>query len=166
MGPLEEIIRRLIQAGVAFVVIGGYAAVVHGAVDLTRDVDVCLPFDEANLLKLQTALSDLHPRHRLTLHHAPLTLEAGHCQGWRNLYLATDSGIIDCLGEVLGVGGFDEVLAASEAVSTPIGVFRILTIPALMVAKEAVGRPHDLRTVAELRCLLDIRRHTPPPIPL
>lgn len=158
MGGLEELLRHLIQAGVTFVVIGGYAAVVHGAVDLTRDVDVCLRFDEENLLKLQAALDPLHPLHRTTLKHVPLDLRPGHCQGWRNLYLKTDAGIIDCLSEVLGVGDFEKVLAASEEVSTSIGTFRVLTIPALITAKEAVGRPHDLRTAAQLRCVLDAPR--------
>ena len=32
---------------------------------------------------------------------------------FRNLYLETDWGQLDCLGEILGVGGYDHVLAQS-----------------------------------------------------
>ncbi len=106
-------------------------------------------------------MQDLHPRHRLTLHHAPLELRPGTCGHWRNLPLATDAGVLNCLSEVSGIGDFARVLAASEEVATSLGSFRVLTIPALIAAKEAVGRPHDLRTVAQLRCVLDLQPRSP-----
>jgi hypothetical protein len=38
---------------------------------------------------------------------------------FRNLALETDWGQLDCLGEILGVGGYDEVLARSVEVELP-----------------------------------------------
>lgn len=157
MSQFERIIRRLLDHGVEFVVIGGYAAVLHGAIDVTRDLDICCPMTEANLLKLQAALDAIRPRHRLTLHDAPLELRPGRCDGWRNLYLQTDEGVLDCLGEVLAVGGYEQALAMSDIASTTFGDFHLLNIPTLIEAKEAVGRPHDLRTVVQLRCVLETK---------
>jgi hypothetical protein len=37
------LIRRLSSAKIDFILIGGVAAVVHGATRLTRDVDVAMP---------------------------------------------------------------------------------------------------------------------------
>ena len=51
MQNLSELVRRLIAEGVEFVLVGGFAAVAHGVTLLTRDVDVCCRFNEANLLR-------------------------------------------------------------------------------------------------------------------
>ena len=155
MDSFERILQALLQGGVDFVVIGGYAAVIHGAIDVTRDLDICCAFSDENLARLQAALQPIHPRHRLTLHDAPLELRPNSNPPWRNLYLETDEGVLDCLSEVLGVGDFDTVAAASIMMHQPFGSFRVLNIPTLIQAKEAVGRPHDLRTAVQLRCALD-----------
>jgi predicted nucleotidyltransferase len=39
----RELIQRLVDNGVEFVIIGGFAAVAHGVTVLTRDVDLCIP---------------------------------------------------------------------------------------------------------------------------
>jgi len=69
----------------------------------------------------------------------------------KNLYLKTDLGVVDCLGEVLGVGSFDEVLKNSVEVELPYGKCRILDIDALIRAKEAMNRNHDKITVMLLK---------------
>ena len=69
----------------------------------------------------------------------------------KNLYLKTDLGVVDCLGEVLGVGNFDEVFKNSVEVELPYGKCRILDIDALIRAKEAMNRNHDKITVMLLK---------------
>ena len=64
MQNLSELTRRLIEAQVEFVLIGGFAAVAHGVTLVTRDVDICCRFTERNLLRIQQAFADLHPVHR------------------------------------------------------------------------------------------------------
>jgi hypothetical protein len=61
----------------------------------------------------------------------------------KNLYLKTDLGAVDCLGEVLGIGNFDEVLKNSVELQLPCGNCRILSIDALIRAKEAMNRNQD-----------------------
>ena len=64
MQNLSELTRKLVEAQVEFVLIGGFAAVAHGATLVTRGVDICCRFSEGNLSCIQTALSGLHPVHR------------------------------------------------------------------------------------------------------
>ena len=63
MQNLSELTRRLIAARVEFVLVGGFAAVAHGVTIVTRDVDVCCRFSEANLMRIQNAFADLPEFH-------------------------------------------------------------------------------------------------------
>src|SRR5687767_6444925 len=103
MDKLSDLLARLHAERVEFVVIGGLAAVVHGVVLVTLDVDVCCRFTEENLMRIQRAVADLHPVHR-SRPDLPLQLTSEQCASLKNLYLKTDWGILDCLGEVLGLG--------------------------------------------------------------
>jgi len=150
MQNLSELMRRLVSSQVEFVLVGGFAAVAHGVTLVTRDVDICCRFNEANLLLIQEAFADLHPVHR-SRPDLPLQLTSEQCSMLKNLYLKTDLGVVDCLGEVLGVGHFDEVLKNSVEVELPYGKCRILDIDALIRAKEAMNRNHDKITVMLLK---------------
>jgi predicted nucleotidyltransferase len=149
---LSELTRRLVDAQVEFVLIGGFAAVAHGVTLVTRDVDICCRFDQANLQRIQGALADLHPVHR-SRPDLPFLFTPELCTGLKNLYLKTDLGILDCLGEVLGIGVFDEVLRQSVKVDLPFGTCRILDLEGLIRAKQAMGRDHDRITVAQLNAI-------------
>jgi len=147
---LSELTPRLVEAQVEFVLIGGFAAVAHGATLVTSDVDICCRFNETNLRRIQTVLGDLHPVHR-SRPDLPLDLTPEQCGGLKNPYLKTDLGAVDCLSEVLGIGNFDAVLKQSIEVELPFGRCRILDIDGLIRAKEAMNRDHDRITVGQLR---------------
>jgi len=89
MQNLSELTRRLIETQVEFVVVGGFAAVAHGVTLVTRNVDVCCRFSEANLMRIQKAFGDLHPAHR-SRPDLSLALTAEQCEGLKNLFLKTD----------------------------------------------------------------------------
>jgi len=150
MQNLSELTRRLISEQVEFVLVGGFAAVAHGATLVTSDVDICCRFSEANLMKIQKAFAGLHPVHR-SRPDLPLALTPEQCATLKNLYLKTDLGAVDCLGEVLGLGDFDSVLRCSVEVDLPVGKCSILDLEALIRAKEAMNRDHDRITVRQLR---------------
>lgn len=153
MHDLVELLRRLHNANVEFVIVGGFASVLHGVTLVTQDIDICCRFTEGNLCKLQSALSGLHPAHRMTPKKLPLELTAELCARLQNLYLVTDAGTLDCLSEVLGVGKYEDVAKESVVVELPFGECRVLNIDALIRAKEAMNRPHDRITVAQLRAI-------------
>jgi hypothetical protein len=158
MSDLEALLERLLDGGVEFVIVGGYAATAHGATRLTKDVDICTPFTASNLLKLQRAIVDLHPYHRLTPRKLPLHLTPARCRGLKNLYLATDLGVLDCLGEILGVGDFRTVRRHSVLLEIDAGKVRVLALRALIKAKEALSLPRDRQALVELRALNASRR--------
>lgn len=150
MQNLAELTRRLIAAEVEFVLVGGFAAIAHGVIRSTLDVDICCRFSEENLMRIQRAVADLHPVHRPRT-DLPLELTPTQCAGLKNLYLKTDLGILDCLGEIKAVGNYDEVSKHVVELELPIGKCRVIDLETLIVAKEAMGRDHDRITVNELR---------------
>jgi hypothetical protein len=158
MQNLSELTRRLVEAQVEFVLIGGFAAVAHGVTLVTRDVDICCRFSETNLMRIQTAFADLHPVHR-SRPDLPLALTPEQCASLKNLYLKTDLGVVDCLGEVLGVGDFESVLKHSIQLELPFGGCRILDLDAMIQAKEAMGRDHDRITLKQLREIKGRQQH-------
>jgi hypothetical protein len=137
-----------------FVVIGGVCVVYHGAPLATFDLDICCPFGEENVRRIEAAVHDLHPVHRLTTDKLPLASTRGSFRELKNLYLQTDLGKLDCIGEVAGVGHFEVVLQHSEIATFSYGTFRFLNLDTLIASKKAAGREHDL---AALRQLLAIR---------
>ena len=82
----------------------------------------------------------------------PLRLTPETCAGLRTLYLDTDWGL-DCLGEVRALGSYEEALGESVTVELVGGACRILSIDALIRAKEAMGRPRDREAVLQLRAI-------------
>ena len=138
--------------------VGGFAAVAHGVTLLTQDIDVCCRFTPENVMRLQAAVADLHPVHRMSPERPPLRLTPETAGGLRNIYLETDWGQLDCLGEILEVGGYDEVLAQSIEIALPGGACRILTVDALVRAKQAMGRDKDSETIIQLRAIQERTR--------
>ena len=65
MENLTLILKRLLENKIDFILVGGYADVIHGASQVTHDVDICALIDDKELLKLKDALKDLDPKHRM-----------------------------------------------------------------------------------------------------
>ena len=158
MADLEQLVRRLLVREVGFVLVGGLAAVAHGATLVTRDTDICCPFDFANMRKLYGAIADLHPVHR-TPQKLPLEVTPELCSRLKNLYLSTDAGALDCLGEITGIGGFEAVKRRSVEVTLWERPCRILSLEGLIAAKEAMGRTQDRLALMQLRCIQARQRH-------
>jgi hypothetical protein len=149
----KALLLRLRQHQVEFVIIGGICATMHGVTLVTTDLDVCCRFAPENLYRIQAAVMDLHAFHRLAANRLPLELTDELCGRLKNLYLQTDWGKLDCLGEVAGVGDYETVLRHSVPFKLSYGEFRILSLDAAIASKEAVGREHDLAAVRQLRAI-------------
>lgn len=80
---------------------------------MTRDVDVVCAMDSGNLVRIHDALKELHPVHRMTPAKLPFTRELALAGEGETLYLTTDWGQFDCLGEVKGVGVYEACLRES-----------------------------------------------------
>ena len=153
MPDLEDLVSRLIRYEVEFVIVGGFAAVTHGSPLLTQDIDVCCAFSPDNLMRLQAALSDLHPVHRMPPARPPLELTPETAGDFKNLYLDTDHGQLDCLSLVDGVGNFEQAKKDSIEITLPEGTCRVLSLDALIRSKEAMNRPRDRQAVLQLKAI-------------
>ena len=147
----EELLERLRKHEVEFVIIGGLCVAIHGAPLVTKDVDICCRFGPKNLRHLEAAVKNLHPVHRMTPNKLPFELDERLCRELKNLYLRTDLGILDCLGEVSGIGNYDDALRLS--IPCLSGRFRMLNLDGIIAAKEAAGRRRDIEAVYLLRAI-------------
>lgn len=155
MPDLNKLILRLADHEVDMVIVGGYAAMAHGVTLLTQDIDICCSFHEDNLRRIGQALADLHPVHRMTPQRLPLEITSTFCSGLRNMYLDTDWGQLDCLSEVLGLGNFEQVRPQSIEIELEHRPCRLLSLPALILAKSAMGRDRDREAVTQLKAIQD-----------
>ena len=154
MNELKKILELLADNEVPFVLVGGFAAVVHGSPQLTRDLDLCISFDLEQLKKIRTVLLPYHPKHRMTSEKLPFAEHPKDLTGLKNLYLDTDLGVIDFLGEITGIGNYDAVKNSSIEIELKDGrKLRVLSIEALIIAKEKMGRKKDLLVVEDLKVI-------------
>ncbi len=154
MASTLELLRRLTAQNVEFVLVGGMAAIAHGASTVTEDADVCIRFDAQTIERVLRAVADLNPRNRMHPARPPVSMNVDDYAGFKNLYLATDEGVLDLLSEIVAVGGLEEV--ARNAVSLDLGGFscRVVGLDELIRCKRALGRPKDQRVVQELSLVL------------
>ncbi|MFN2408671.1 MAG: hypothetical protein ABR594_21705 [Pyrinomonadaceae bacterium] len=120
---------------------------------LTNDLDVCYSREAPNLQKLATALQSVHARLRNVPEHLRFILDAETLKRGLNFTFVTDIGDLDLLGEVRGVGNYEDVLADSLTVELFGYHFSVIDIGKLIAAKRAAGRPKDLIALPELEAI-------------
>ena len=152
-----NLLERLVHNGVDFVIVGGFAGVVHGCTYVTQDIDICCDFSPANLLVLQKAISDLDPVHRMTPGRKRLALTEEACTQLKNLYLDTTMGQLDCLSVIGGLGDFDQVKQSSELVEVEGVKMRVLNLNALIKAKKSMNRPRDRQALLQLEAIKKLK---------
>ncbi len=152
------LLHRLAKAQIDFVIVGGYAAIIHGCNYVTQDIDICCVFNSDSLLSLQDALTDLHSVHRMTPNRLPLRLTPENVDQFKNLYLDTDLGRLDCLSAIDGLGDFTRVKKASELIEVEGMQLYVLSIDALLQTKRAMNRPRDQEHIRQLEAIKKLRK--------
>ena len=152
-----NLLERLVKNGVEFVIVGGFAGVVHGCTYVTQDIDICCDFSPANLLLLQKAISDLNPVHRMTPNRKKLKLSDETCEQFKNLYLDTENGQLDCLSFIDGLGDYSRVKQESELVEVEDMKIHVLRLDALIKSKRALNRPRDKAAILQLESINRLR---------
>lgn len=157
----EGILRALEEGGVRFVLIGGMAAVLHGDVGVTVDVDVVPEHTATNFVRLATALRSLSARIRApdVADGLPFDCSAAF---FKNLPLdaivnmTTSAGDLDVTFSPSGTQGFADL--RRDAVRLEIGEDLTVLVAALedvIRSKEAAGREKDRLALPRLRRLLE-----------
>lgn len=152
---LFEVARRLSQANVEFVIVGGIAIRSHGGNYITEDLDICYARTRDNLKKLAAVLAPLNPRPRGFDEDLPFVFEWSTLQNGTNFTFATSMGNVDLLGEVAGIGSYQDLVKESFTVDLNGFPAKILSIPALIVAKQTAGREKDQAGLKVLYALRD-----------
>ena len=153
-----EILRRLSKAGVDFVIVGGFAGVVHGCSYVTQDIDICCDFSPENLLSLQKALGNVHPVQRMAPKRKKFEVNRENIKQLKNLYLDTDIGRLDCLGFIDGIGSFDDVKKSTVQIEVEGLKIYVLSMNALIQAKKAMNRPRDKEAVRQLEEIKKLKK--------
>lgn len=156
MANLNLLLKRLLEHKIDFVLIGGYAAVLHGAAQVTSDVDICSVITSSELTKLKIALKDLEPKHRMNPNFQP-KLEEYPTSGQilDNYYLKTSSGVLDILKKVDPVGSFERIKKNSVEVKIFGYVCKVISLDDLIEVKKHMTRPKDKSVLREL---LEVKR--------
>lgn len=147
-------LRLLVESEVRFILIGGVAAIAHGAARLTQDIDFLYSRDASNLERLAAALAPLDPYPRGAPPGLPFVWDTQSLSNGSNFTLTTTLGDMDLLAEISGGGTYDNLLSHSVPIEA-FGVrFQCLDLAQLIKSKRAAGRPKDFEAIAELELLL------------
>ena len=162
MVDFPKIFGLLESAKIRYVLIGGGAMVAHGSAHVTQDVDICYERSRENLRRLADALRPLHPRLRGAPPDIPFLWDETTLRQGMNFTLQTDLGDIDLLGEVSGLGSYEQAKASSREMPAYGFTCCVLSLEALIQTKKAAGRVKDLLVIPELEALKEVREAAGP----
>jgi hypothetical protein len=154
MTDYRELIRKLVESRVEFIIVGGLAARVHGSSRLTDDLDIVYRRDFDNVTRLVNCLAPLSPYLRGAPPGLPFRWQTETILQGLNLALTTSLGPVDVLGEITLGGDYEKLRPFAE----PLELFGkeclCLGIKRLIEVKRAAGRPKDFEAIAELEVIL------------
>jgi hypothetical protein len=149
------LLATLCRHEVAFLVVGGAAAIAHGSARLTQDLDIVYDRAPENLDKLVAALAEHKPYPRGAPQGLPFLWDRTTLDRGLNFTLVTSLGAVDLLGEIPGGGTYQDLLP--DAIELKVFQVRCwcLSLRQLIRAKRAAGRPKDLEALAELEAIAE-----------
>lgn len=156
----RRIFEVLDRHDVRYVLIGGLAAILHGAAHLTTDVGVVPKEARANLDRLSAALKELHARIRVVGEPdgIPFDHSAESLARVRIWNLQTDAGDLDITFEPSGTRGYDDLRRDAVAMHLRSGDVTVASLADVIRSKEAADRPRDRAALPGLRALLSAER--------
>ena len=137
-----ELLRRLADAGVEFIVVGGAAAVLHGAPITTEDLDIVHRRSPENVSRLRALLDELDAYVR-ELASRRLPPQESALLGDGHVLLSTRLGPLDCLGTLIDGRGFEELVSHSESIQDEGVEFLVVDLATLIELKTKTGRAKD-----------------------
>jgi Nucleotidyl transferase AbiEii toxin, Type IV TA system len=155
---VEEMLRRLVAAGVDFVVVGGIAMILLGSSRLTRDLDIVFAADETNLESLGDVLVGLKARLREVPDNVPFVPDEGTLSNVELLTLDTSAGWLDVHRRIDGAPAYEALRRRAERHN--LGDFSVLVASPddMLAMKQAAGRSVDRADIEELDAIKRWRR--------
>lgn len=141
----------------AFVVVGGVAAVLEGAPIATFDVDVVYDVNEGNIERLMLALTALDARYRDPAGRW-IVPTAEKLASYRMNLLLTTLGPLDALQSIGAELRFAELVSRSRIHDIDGVEVRAIDLDTLIETKAYANRPKDQLALLQLRRLQELRR--------
>lgn len=154
---LVEAVQTLVREGVKFVVVGGVAATIHGARQVTEDLDVCYAEDRANVQRIAAILTRWHAYPRHWPDGLPFFMDERTFRTTPTITRRTANGDIDFLHRVEPIGGYVEVAAVARVLDVFGVAVPTIDLAPLVEIKRFVNRPKDRDALPELEALLALR---------
>lgn len=164
---LARLLRTLDAHEVAFVVVGGLAAIAHGARRMTLDLDIVPSPDPANFARLAEAVAELGVWDETVVDGELQRLDPRDDVGLarsRNVTLQTQAGRLDVLNRARAAPPYPELEARSVRLPVAGVEVRVAGLDDLVAMKLATARPKDLQDVADVTAH-EVGEYPPPPPP-
>ena len=159
----DQLLALLHREGFEFVVIGGVAAIAHGASRSTRDLDVVAPFTPENLQHLLDALGPHGVKHFTRQDLGCVAQSARELSAFRVLLLESDLGRLDVLREVPPIGPHERVESVEMELVEGLRS-RVISLDQLIEVKAWLTRPQDKDVERELRAIRELRAQSSSPL--
>jgi predicted nucleotidyltransferase len=156
-GPaFDELLRRLADAEVEFVVVGGLALNAWGVVRSTKDVDVVIATDPDNIKRVAELAVEAGGR----VHQGeaflgtPFSIAAALADG-DQVAIETDLGRLDVVQGLDGVPAFEDLRARATQAEILGSAVWVCSREDLRAMKQASGRTRDLADIEDLDATAD-----------
>ena len=152
-----SILQTLLENRVEFILVGGVAAVIHGAPVTTFDIDIVHRRTHDNIERLMKALEALDAYYR----HVPERLlrpTESHLGTLDRQLLLTRFGPLDVLGMIGDNHSYDDLISHTEPMRiVEDSLINVISLPRLIQSKEEVGHQKDQATLEILRETLRLK---------
>jgi len=152
-----QIIRRLREQEVDFVILGATAAIAQGAPIGTIDLDLGYRRTQENIKRLVRALKPFHPRLRGVDEALPFTFGVHSISKGCNFTFVTDVGDLDLLGHITGLGDYDAMIANAVSLRMFGRSVLVMGLEDVIRSKKAAGRAKDKAALPVLEETLRLR---------
>jgi predicted nucleotidyltransferase len=152
----DELLRRLAEANTEFVVVGGLAVNAWGVVRGTKDVDVVVATEPANLRRVAevAVAAGGHVQQGEALLGTAISIASAIASG-EQVAIETDLGRLDIVQGLDGVPGYEDLRSgAGEAEILGVKV-PVCSLEDLKTMKRAAGRTRDLADLEDLEAATD-----------
>lgn len=151
------LLQALHRQDVEFVLVGGVAAVVEGAIVYTQDLDIVYSPAPANLERLLAALQALECVYRDPAQRVIRPTRERLRDNQVNL-LRGSAGDIDAMQRIAPGWDYSDVVARSHLLDIGGVPTHVLGLEAVIESKTVLGRPKDIAVLPVLRNTLAMRR--------
>lgn len=154
----RQILAAFAEAGAAFIVVGGQAAILQAVPIPTFDVDIVHQRAPDNIERVLEVLRRMNAYFYPDLARRNLSPRASDLAGHGHCVLKGTLGRLDVLCELSGGRGYEELLPHTEVLDVDGMPLRVLNLEMLATVKAEAGRPKDLSAVPVILAVAEERK--------